>query len=77
MISMNHEEQLETQRNIILNLLKSGKEVSSWLVIQRYGITRLAKYINDFRKEGMNIPDRWEQAPTSRYKVYWLGEMKS
>jgi hypothetical protein len=49
------ETQLETQRNQTLNELKEGREVSSWYVIKKYGVTRLAKYINDFRREGLII----------------------
>ena len=66
------ETQLETQRDQILNELKDGGEVSSWMVITKYGITRLAKYINDFRKEGIQVLDRWEKSPTARYKIYWI-----
>ena len=66
------ETQLETQRDQILNELQQGSEVSSWMMITKYGITRLAKYINDFRKEGVQVLDRWEKSLTARYKVYWL-----
>ena len=66
------ETQIETQRDQILNELKEGGEVSSWMVITKYGITRLAKYINDFRKEGIQVLDRWEKSPTARYKIYWI-----
>ena len=68
------ETQFETQRQIILNHLRSGKKISTWEAIQRYHITRLSRYIEILRKEGFNIVDRWEQSPTSRFKVFWLNE---
>lgn len=63
----------ETQRKIILDALMSGKNISSWWAISNHRITRLAKYINDFRNEGINVLDKWMPNPNgNKFKIYWI-----
>lgn len=62
-----------TQYNTIKQALLNGVKVSSWWAIQKHGITRLAKYICDLRKENYNIVDAWHETPSGkRFKIYWI-----
>lgn len=64
-----------TQReNIISHLERRKKGITSWDAIQKYGVTRLAKYIHDLRSNGWRINDIFEHDRESnrKWKRYWL-----
>lgn len=48
-------------------------KITSWDAIVSYRITRLAAYICELKKEGMNIvSDREVDEEGKTYAVYWL-----
>jgi hypothetical protein len=50
-----------------------GKGITSWDVISKYGITRLAHYIHLLRSSGWRIKDHYEHDPenvTHKWKRY-------
>jgi len=47
-----------TQKQQVLNHLKTHKSLTSWDAIMEYGITRLSHHIYCLRKEGYIIPDK-------------------
>ena len=66
---------MSTQFEIIQSELKRsrGRGITSWDVISKYGITRLAHYIHKLRCEGWRITDFYECDPdnvTHKWKRY-------
>ena len=66
---------MTTQCEIIQSELKRrrGKGLTSWDVIEQYGITRLAHYIHLLRTNGWRITDFYECDPedvTHKWKRY-------
>ena len=66
---------MTTQFEIIQSELKRSraKGITSWDVIEKYGITRLAHYIHKLRCEGWRITDFYECDPdnvTHKWKRY-------
>jgi hypothetical protein len=66
---------MTTQFEIIQSELKRNrsKGVTSWDVIEKYGITRLAHYIHKLRSSGWRITDFYECDPedvTHKWKRY-------
>lgn len=66
---------MSTQFEIVQSELKRrrGKGLTSWDVIEKYGITRLAHYIHKLRCEGWRINDFYECDPqnvTHKWKRY-------
>ena len=47
-----------TQREQVINHLKTYKSITSWDAIMEYGITRLSHHIYCLRKDGYIIPDK-------------------
>lgn len=45
-----------TQKETVLNHLRSHGTLTSWQAWESYGITRLSEYIMELRREGWNIP---------------------
>jgi hypothetical protein len=52
------------QRNVVLELLKSGRSITSKEAFERFGITRLSAIICDFRKMGYPIATSLEDGVT-------------
>ena len=50
-----------TQKEAILNVLKSGESISSFEAFREFGITRLSAIIFDLRKQGYNIESEDEK----------------
>lgn len=55
-----------TQREAILDVLKSGDSISSLEAFAEFGITRLSAIIFDLRKKGYNITGK-DETITNRY----------
>lgn len=53
-----------TQKETVLNHLRSHGTLTSWQAWESYGITRLSEYIMELRRDGWNIPK-----PAERLKV--------
>ena len=67
--------QKKSQYDVILEHLKSGKEISQFEATQKYRILRLGAIIFNLRKDGYNISTRIEHKPNqygniSNYAVY-------
>lgn len=64
---------MQTQKEKIRKHLELGMKITSWDAIVSYRITRLAAYICELKKEGMNIvSDREVDEEGKTYAVYWL-----
>jgi hypothetical protein len=66
---------MSTQFEIVQSELKRSraKGITSWDVIEKYGITRLAHYIHKLRSSGWRITDFYECDPdnvTHKWKRY-------
>ena len=61
-----------SQKDVILNLLKQGKKVNCWTVLD-YGITRILAIIFDLRNAGYKI-ESIKRNGINRYghKCYWM-----
>lgn len=46
---------ITTQIEQVRKHLKSGRAITTWQAIERYGITRLSAHIHTLRSEGMAI----------------------
>ena len=55
-----------TQREAVLNVLKSGESISSFEAFQEFGITRLSAIVFDLRKRGYAISGKDEEI-TNRF----------
>lgn len=55
-----------TQREAILNVLKSGDSISSLEAFQEFGITRLSAIVFDLRRRGYRISGKDEET-TNRF----------
>jgi hypothetical protein len=53
-----------TQKEQVLNHLKTYGSLTSWDAIMEYGITRLSHYIYCLRNDGFIIPDERVQVKT-------------
>ena len=63
----------ETQKAMMRTALMQGRVISSWEVIQKYHITRLAAIIHRLKSEGYSIESKWETgADKKRYKSYFM-----
>ena len=65
------------QRFLILRHLRHFGSITSWEAIREYGVTRLSAVIFDLHKNGINIPDAWEEeinryGEPVRFKRYFL-----
>lgn len=67
----------KSQTQIILEELEANKErgITSWDMIVRHRITRLAAVICDLRKMGYTIESKIESNDDKRYSRYWLEEV--
>lgn len=58
-----------TQMQLVVNHLERRKSgITSWDAITEYGITRLAKYIHELRRNGWPIIDNFEYDKDSNRK---------
>lgn len=55
-----------TQREVVLDILKSGDSISSMEAFAEFGITRLSAIVFDLRKRGYNITSK-DETTTNRY----------
>lgn len=62
----------ETQLIQVRIHLKSGKKLTSWDAITKYGITRLSSYIHKLRSNGMDIETKMVYKNGSHYAEYKL-----
>lgn len=65
----------DSQAALVLNHLKSGREIAPLEALSKYGAYRLGAIIFDLKKEGYNISSRIEYFKKSsgkigRYAVY-------
>lgn len=70
---------MDSQNEVILAWLQSGKSITSWQAIQKFRCTRLASRIHDLKQKGYNIKsslvcDVNDDGDPVRYSVYWLEE---
>lgn len=66
-----------SQYDVVLEHLKSGKELSQLEATEKYGILRLGAIIFNLRADGYNISTRLEHSPNryghpSNYAIYKL-----
>lgn len=61
-----------SQNKKILNHLKSGKNISTWLAIKMYRITNLKARIFDLRDAGNDIYGKMVQHGDSRFMLYYM-----
>ena len=67
----------ESQKDLVLNHLKTYGRITSWEAIEKYHITRLSEYIRSLRNDdGINIPDEWKENNGKRFKEYRLGAVE-
>ena len=63
---------MESQGKQILNILKSGKKLTSMDGFMM-GIVRLTNRVNELRHSGHKIQDKWMTSKQGkRYKVYFM-----
>ena len=62
----------KTQKERVLDYLKTFKTITSLECVYRLNIVDLQKSIQLLRQEGYNITDTWEQNETSMFKRYKL-----
>jgi hypothetical protein len=62
----------ETQLMQVRKHLQSGKKLTSWDAIMKYGITRLSSYIHTLRNNGMEIDTKMVYKNGSHYAEYKL-----
>ena len=61
-----------TQKERVLDYLKSNKTITSIECVYRLNIVDLQKAIQLLRQDGWNITDEWKTNETTRYKLYKL-----
>lgn len=61
-----------TQKERVLDYLKTFKTITSLECVYRLKIVDLQKAIQLLRQEGYNITDTWEHSETAMYKRYKL-----
>ena len=66
-----------TQKEEVLQHLKTVGEISSLLAIRKYNNTRLAAHIHALRKEGYKISDRRGYNNGKNWKIYFLAKTES
>lgn len=63
----------ETQNKAILKSMANGCKLTATYALAEFGCFRLAARINDLRRQGYDVKDRWIKTPTNkRIKEYWL-----
>lgn len=72
---MEQKVQKKSQYDVVLEHLKSGKELSQLEATQKYGILRLGAIIFNLRKDGYSISTKIEHTPNrygniSNYAIY-------
>jgi hypothetical protein len=56
----------------VLQHLRSGKRITAYEAVQRYGIYRLAARISDLRKAGHDIKSEDVRDGSRHWAVYWM-----
>lgn len=66
------ENDMLSQRRLVLDHLLKYGSISSWTAIQEYHITRLSEYIRQLRSENKNIVSTWKEKEGKRWVEYSL-----
>ncbi len=61
-----------TQDQTILNHMKNNKNITSWVAIQEYRITRLAAIIFLLKEKGHKIDSVTGKRNGKKYSIYYL-----
>ena len=77
-------EDVQAQRDLIFNYLKSGGALTALDALEKFGCMRLGARVWELRHAGIAILDRWVEKVTrsgrkKRYKEYYMegGDLKS
>lgn len=70
---------MSSQKEKILEYLKTGKSITSWEAIQKFHVTRLASAIYDLKAKGHPIKsslvyDINADGKPCKYSIYWMGK---
>jgi len=61
-----------SHNGVLLRHLRSGKRITAYEAVQRYGIYRLAARINELRKAGHAIKSEEVWEGSRHWAVYWM-----
>ena len=63
---------IASHNGVVLRHLRSGKRITAYEAVQRYGIYRLAARVNELRRMGHAVKSTEVRDGSRHWAVYWM-----